>query len=270
MSQTMRALACLVLAGLLTACNPPSGGSSRDTAPAGPVAGLINGEAIPESQLTAYAQARFQKTFADLTEEQVGQTREDFVRLFVLSQEAKGAGLENDPMVRMQNMNALAQALLRDKVENFVADEVELKARFEKMLNSGEVRELKARHILLESEEAAKAVITELDGGADFQELAKTKSTGPSGPQGGDLGWFGPGRMVPEFWEASLALEAGRYTSAPVKSQFGWHVILLEQTKDQPFAEAEPKLKAELQREFVESYVKNATGTATISWEGQN
>ncbi len=92
--------------------------------------------------------------------------------------------------------------------------------------------EYNASHILVETEEEAQALIAELEGGADFATLAREKSTGPSGPNGGMLGWFGAGRMVPAFEEAVFALEAGQI-SAPVQTQFGWHVIRLNETRNQ-------------------------------------
>ncbi|MDG2284159.1 MAG: peptidylprolyl isomerase [Alphaproteobacteria bacterium] len=91
--------------------------------------------------------------------------------------------------------------------------------------------QIKARHILLESEEDARAVIEELNKGGDFGELAADKSTGPSASNGGDLGWFGEGQMVPEFSEAAFGMEPGNFTTEPVKTQFGWHVILVEDRK---------------------------------------
>src|SRR3546814_2354233 len=90
-------------------------------------------------------------------------------------------------------------------------------------------RQLKARHILVETEEAAKEVIVALDGGADFAELAKERSTGPSGTSGGELPPFKAGDMVPEFSDAAFAMEVGSHSKAPVKTQFGWHVIRSEE-----------------------------------------
>ncbi|MDA8870864.1 peptidylprolyl isomerase, partial [Rhizobiaceae bacterium] len=102
----------------------------------------------------------------------------------------------------------------------------DVKARYDKEI--GETtpeQEVQARHILVKTQEEADAIIAELDGGADFETLAKEKSTGPSGPQGGDLGFFAKGRMVPEFETAAFGMEDGEYTKEPVKTQFGFHVI---------------------------------------------
>jgi peptidyl-prolyl cis-trans isomerase C len=127
---------------------------------------------------------------------------------------------------------ALHNLYFQKNIVERVTDE-EVKERFEKELAAIPAeKEIKARHILLKTEEEAIAAIAELDAGKDFVELAKEKSTGPSGPQGGDLGFFGKGQMVPEFQDAAFALENGKYTTTPVKTQFGFHVILKEEERD--------------------------------------
>ncbi|PIB26542.1 hypothetical protein BFP76_11620 [Amylibacter kogurei] len=117
--------------------------------------------------------------------------------------------------------------------------------------------EFKAAHILVETEETAKELIAALEGGAEFGELAKEKSTGPSGPNGGDLGWFGQGQMVPEFEEAVAAMEVGG-VSAPVKTQFGWHVIKLNEKRNKPaptMEEVKESLEDSLRGKAVEAEI---------------
>ncbi|MGB5863349.1 MAG: peptidylprolyl isomerase [Sulfitobacter sp.] len=112
-------------------------------------------------------------------------------------------------------------------------DEAEVQAAYdEEYAGTEQAQEYNASHILVETEEAALAIQQELADGADFAEIAQEKSTGPSGPNGGQLGWFGAGAMVPEFEEAVVALEPGA-VSAPVETQFGWHVIKLNETRIQ-------------------------------------
>lgn len=121
----------------------------------------------------------------------------------------------------------------KNVVDAITADEV--KARYEKEIaNIPQEEEVSARHILVASEDEAKAVIAELDAGKDFAEVAKTKSTDSNKDAGGDLGWFGKGRMVPEFETAAFALEKGAYTKTPVQTQFGFHVIKLEDKRIAP------------------------------------
>ena len=113
-----------------------------------------------------------------------------------------------------------------------------------------------ARHILVKTEDEAKAIIKELDDGADFEATAKEKSTGPSGPNGGDLGFFGKGQMVPEFETAAFALDKGSFTKEPVQTQFGWHVIKVEDKRPQEkpkFEDVAAQLRQQLIRERYET-----------------
>ena len=127
--------------------------------------------------------------------------------------------------------------------------------------------EQRASHILLETEEEAREVITKLNDGADFAELAKESSTGPSAPKGGDLGYFSAGQMVPEFSAATDKLQPGEYTKAPTQTQFGWHVIKVEDRREvtQPaFAELENQLREELAREAVEAIMGDLRAAANV------
>nr|WP_216671303.1 peptidylprolyl isomerase [Mangrovicoccus sp. HB161399] len=138
------------------------------------------------------------------------------------------------PMVQAALANEertlLSGVVLQGVMQAAVTDEA-LQALYDETYSSAEPsREYHAAHILVGTQEEAQEIIDELNAGADFADLAKKKSTGPSGPNGGDLGWFGKGMMVPEFEEAVASLDAGQI-SAPVQTQFGWHVIKLEETR---------------------------------------
>ncbi len=134
--------------------------------------------------------------------------------------------------LRIENeRRALLASEAIEGVLGLPVDEDELQAAYdERYANQDPETEYNAAHILVANEEDAKSIVTQLDEGADFAELAKTLSTGPSGPNGGDLGWFGPGVMVPEFFDAAAALAPGE-VSAPVQTQFGWHVIKMIETR---------------------------------------
>lgn len=128
-------------------------------------------------------------------------------------------------------------------------------------------KEFNASHILVETEEEAKVLVTELEGGADFAELAKEKSTGPSGPSGGSLGWFGPGMMVKPFEDAVVTLEDGAI-SEPVETQFGWHVIKLDETrmKGAPsLEEVRESLVADLQQVNLLEHIDGLTEAADVT-----
>lgn len=133
--------------------------------------------------------------------------------------------------------------------------------------------EFNASHILVASEEEAIEVKTMLDDGADFAETAKERSTGPSGPNGGELGWFGRGMMVPEFEEAVLTMEAGE-VSDPVETQFGWHVVMLNETRETPkptLEDLRAELTTEVQQANLNAMVEQLTEGAeiTLPEEGQ-
>ncbi|AKI03264.1 parvulin-like peptidyl-prolyl isomerase [Hoeflea sp. IMCC20628] len=135
-------------------------------------------------------------------------------------------------LMQFQRDRALHNAIFKASVVDPVTD-ADIKARYDKELAaSPPEEEVSARHILLKTEEEAKAVIAELDAGKDFAELAKEKSTGPSAAQGGELGYFTKGRMVPEFEAVAFTLKAGEYAKEPVKTQFGWHVIKVEDRRE--------------------------------------
>lgn len=155
----------------------------------------------------------------------------------------------------------LHNSYFRKHVVDAVTED-EVKARYEKEIAAlPKQEEVNARHILVKTEEEAKAIIAELDSGKDFAELAKAKSEDSNKSDGGDLGWFSKGRMVPEFEEAAFALEKGAYTKTPVKSQFGFHVIKLEDRRDvQPpaFDQVEPQVRQLVMRDKYLAIIEKA------------
>ena len=131
-------------------------------------------------------------------------------------------------------------------------------------------KEYNASHILVETEEEALAIQADVDGGADFATVAKEKSTGPSGPNGGSLGWFGKGAMVPSFEAAVVGLEVGA-VSAPVQTQFGWHVIILNETRNTSAPELDAvraEIEGTLRQEAVTTKIEELRETATIDQSG--
>ena len=134
-------------------------------------------------------------------------------------------------------------------------------------VNAESGAEYNASHILLESEEGALALVTALEGGADFADLAKEKSTGPSGPDGGQLGWFGPGMMVPEFEQAVQSLEVGA-VSAPVQTQFGWHLIKLNDSRAMAapsLSQARPEIEMRLRQSGTEAHIQSLVDGAQVT-----
>lgn len=164
------------------------------------------------------------------------------------------AGLtENPDILRQMSIAAqrvLAEAWISDEIRKRVTD-AKLKAAYNTYIaDTGSREEVKARHILVAKKQTAEDIISQLNSGADFIMLAKEKSTGPSGPNGGDLGYFGRGAMLPAFETAAFDLDIGQHSQNPVQTQFGWHVILLEdkRTAEPPSYTA---LQAQLQQNLI-------------------
>ncbi|WP_416914762.1 MAG: peptidylprolyl isomerase [Roseicyclus sp.] len=162
---------------------------------------------------------------------------------------------------------AFLAAMLLDQIGMADLPEEEVQAEYDAQYGSaGSVTEFNASHILVETEEEAQALIAELGEGADFAELAQERSIGPSGPNGGQLGWFTAGMMVPTFEEAVFALSVGE-VSAPVETQFGWHVILLNDTRDQAppaLEEVRAELEDGLRRARVDAAITELSAAAAV------
>ena len=176
--------------------------------------------------------------YGQLPEEQRFQTLVGYmVNRILASEAAKEAGLENDTDVAkikaFMERKALQDVYIAKMLMERVREE-DVTAYYDKEIKNGPVEEeVRARHILLDNREAADAVVADLENGADFAALAKERSKGPSGPSGGDLGYFSKQSMVPAFSDAAFKLAAGE-TSPPVQTQFGWHVIRVEDRRNRP------------------------------------
>jgi peptidyl-prolyl cis-trans isomerase C len=189
----------------------------------------------------------------------------------LLSAEAEKQDFAEDEQVQAAldraRASVLRDAMLQQKIDEATTEEA-LQKRYNEMKEQEgfSYEEVHARHILLASEDEAKEVIEALDGGADFAELAKEKSTGPSGPQGGDLGYFKKDQMVPEFGNAAFGMEVGATSSEPVQTQFGYHVIKVEdkRTVEPTMDETAPQLRQEVAREIVTALVTELREDAEI------
>jgi peptidyl-prolyl cis-trans isomerase C len=196
------------------------------------------------------------------------------VDLHLLAGAGEAAGLDETESFARRMAYQRARTLRTTYLVEVLAAEVDeeaLRAAYDEAIADFEAEEeRRARHILVESEEEARALIEELDGGADFATLASERSTGPSATNGGDLGFFGRGRMVPVFEDAAFSLDVGSYTADPVESQFGWHVIFVEETRQSEppaFAELAPQIQQGLlQQAFIDA-IGDLREEAAISYE---
>ena len=240
--------AILLSAGMLMVFQPVCAQDEQKIAVA-----TINGENIYLDEVMALRD----RLPADLRQQPMETYFERLVDDIIDSRLAAAAGnaaglTKNTEILRNMSIAAqrvLAEAWITDQIRRRVT-ETELKAAYKTYIADTDSREeIKARHILVAKEQTAKDVINQLKGGDDFVALAKEKSTGPSGPNGGDLGYFSRGAMVPAFETAAFALGIGQHSQTPVQTQFGWHVILLEdrRTAEPPsFAALQPQLRQNL------------------------
>ncbi len=197
----------------------------------------------------------------------------ELINTAIVANEAKQLKLDQHPEIQaavdIARMTILAEAVFQDYLKKHPVTDEMIKAAYEKRYAKKAGKEYKARHILLESEDDAKAVIKALNEGADFIALAKEKSTGPSGPNGGDLGWFSAKQMVKPFADATRAMKKGSYTKEPVKTQFGWHVILLEDVRDAKppkLEDVQESLRRELSRASVIAYLNELRDKAKVEF----
>ena len=195
----------------------------------------VNGVEIDAATFDFYLESRAQKPLAEITEAERSIVLQELKDIYLLTTQPAAERLAADPrmkaQIELQYRGALAQAVAGDYLAKNPATDEQILAEYESQIKLAPSLQYKARHILVETQSAATDLISELNGGADFQELAKTHSTGPSGPSGGDLGWFSANQMVKPFSDAVMELEDGAYSTAPVQTSFGWHVILREESR---------------------------------------
>lgn len=235
------------------------------------VVATLNGEPITEADI-AMAEADLDPQFGRLPEAQrraAALSAVIDVRLFATEAEKQSIDQGEDFQQRMEFLRerALHSAYIDQNVVQGITEE-ELRARYDQEIAKVEPQEeVRARHILVETEEEAAEIIKQLDEGADFAAIAEEKSTDGAAAQGGDLGYFTRGRMVPEFEEAAFALEPGEHSTEPVKSDFGWHVIKVEDKRMQEppaFKQVENQIRSMLIRDRYLETVASLRGGAEI------
>ncbi len=242
-------------------------GNSNDNSP---VLATVNGKPISQQTLDFHMQQRNLRRPGNSQEEDQSKILEEIVSLELMQQAAVDQGIDKRPDIAMQLEHQrrafLAGVAVQEFVANNPASEADTKAIYDERFGAAG-KEYKARHILLKTEEEAKNIIGELDKGGDFAELAKEHSTGPTGPNGGDLGWFSPSQMVAPFSEAVAKLENGQYAKEPVKTQFGWHVISLEDSRDATppaYDDVKDQLEMMVQNQKLQDYLQQMRSSANV------
>ncbi len=215
---------------------------------------IVNGKAVPKSAADALIAQATKQTGQPATDQLKQQARDAAVMREIFAQEAQARGLQKSAdylqQLELNRQDLLIRALFQDEEKKHPITEADLKAEYDKFKAQAPDKEYRARHILVEKEEDAKALLAQLKAGAKFEDLAKKNSKDPgSAENGGDLDWAGPNSYVPEFSKAMTDLKKGEYTQTPVKSQYGYHIILLvdvRETQFPAFEDVKPQIQQRL------------------------
>ena len=232
---------------------------------------IVNGKAVPTARADALAQ-QVAKSGRPVTPEMQGQLREEVIMREIFMQEAQKRGLDVTDDFRVQMELARQTLLIRElfaefQKQNPVTD-ADAKAEYDKFAAANSGKEYKARHILVEKEADAKAIIASLKKGGKFDDIAKKSSKDPgSGANGGQLDWAAAGSYVKEFSDAMVALEKGKTTETPVKSQFGFHIIRLEDVRDTQlpkFDDVKPQITQQLSQQKLSQFQQELRTKAKV------
>lgn len=228
----------------------------------------VDGEAVTNLHLALFASQTGRAP--DDAEGQINLLNE-LVNNVMIANSEEGRALAGQPhmiaALDVARARLIAQTYVRDRLEKTDISDEQILALYQSRYQQSSGKEYKARHILLSTEAEAKEVIGRLQDGADFAETARTESIGPSKSVGGDLGWFEADQMVAEFSQATAVLEDGEWSKTPVKTQFGWHVILREQSRDIAVPELDSirdELVAELRQKQIAADISRIRENASI------
>jgi peptidyl-prolyl cis-trans isomerase C len=232
---------------------------------------IVNGKAVPKERAEALKQ-QVERAGRPVTPEMENQIKEEVVAREIFMQEAQKRGLEGTADYKTQMELARQTILIRelfiDFQKNNPVTDAEIQAEYDKFVAANAGKEYKASHILVAKEDEAKSIIASIKKGAKFEDIAKKQSKDPgSGARGGDLDWANPGSYVPEFTEALVKLEKGKMTQAPVKSQFGWHVIRLDDVRDAQLPkldEVKPQIAQQLQQQKLAKFQEDLRAKAKV------
>ncbi len=232
---------------------------------------IVNGKAVPKARVEALME-QVKRSGRQVTPEMEGQIKDEVIAREIFMQEAQSRGLDATDDFRSQVELARQSILIRElfgdyQKKNPVTDD-QVKAEYDRFAAANSGKEYKARHILVEKEDQAKAIIAQLKKGGKFDEIAKKSSKDPgSGANGGNLDWANPSSYVKEFSEALVALTKGKMTEAPVKTQFGYHIIRLDDVRDAKlpaFDEVKPQISQQLLQQKMAKFQEELRAKAKI------
>jgi len=268
----------LLLCGVVAAsaaCTKPATDAAKPAAAtaaaAAPIVATVNGKDISKQLFDTFLQAVTGKPAGEVPPEQKSQMLDQLINMTLAAQAADKEGLGNEPEVKARadllHSQILAEAASDKYIKSHPVSETEVKAEYDAQV-ANMPKEYKARHILVETKELAESIIRELNAGGDFAKLAKTESKDPgSAKNGGELDWFSGNSMVKPFSDAIAALQKGQTTKEPVQTQYGWHVIQLEDVRTpQPpeFEQVKKQVEMIAQRKKLQAYLDELRKTAQI------
>ena len=232
---------------------------------------IVNGKAVPKTRVDQLS-AQITKSGRPVTPEMQGQIRDEVIAREVFMQEAQKHGLDATDDFKVQMELTRQQLLIRELFADFQkknpVTDVEAKAEYDKFAAANGAKEYKASHILVEKEDEAKAIIDQIKKGGKFGEIAKKSSKDPgSGANGGDLDWAAAGSYVKEFSDAMATLAKGKMTDVPVKSQFGFHIIKLDDVREAQlpkFDDVKPQITQQLTQQKLATYQQELRAKAKV------
>jgi peptidyl-prolyl cis-trans isomerase C len=268
-AQWTRASAVAAITILLAACGKGQQAAAPAPAadkPASPPVAIVNGTPISREAFDDYLKGLLRgKPAADVTADDKNQVLDQMINMQLIAAQADKDGLQNDPdvatRIALLRTQILADAAAQKYVKNNEPTDAELHTAYDAATDKTEYHAL---HILVASKEKAEQLIKKLKGGAKFEDVAKAESTDNSKANGGDLGWFTTARMVKPFGDAVKALKKGEITPEPVQTQYGWHIIKLEDTRDAPFDQFKTQLTNGIMQKKFQTYIDGLKATAKI------
>jgi peptidyl-prolyl cis-trans isomerase C len=255
----------------MSACSQNNKARGENVLGPGKVA-TVNGQPIAESVLRVYALASGRKSFDDLSAEDRGKMLDDLIGVEVLSQQAEKDGVTASRTVaaqlELQRLQLVARAMATSYLEKNPATEADLQKVYEENLPRLTQPQYKTRHILVDTKDEADKVIAQLRAGKQFADLAKERASGKTGPNGGDLPWFTADSMNQQIVAAVVPMKVGSYTPEPVQTEYGYHVLILDDTRkgEAPTLESLRKdLTAAVERKRLDDYIKTLRAGAKVS-----
>ena len=267
-------LSGLLLSIAACACTPSEGTGPNQAALGGASVAVVNGQPVPESVLRIYVLATERRNLDELSPEDRERVLNDVIGLKLMAQQAEKEGLTSSrtlaAQIELQRLQILARATAADYLEKNPATDADLQAIYDENLPRLAGEQYKLRHILVTSKAEADTVIAQLNQGSDFIALAKARADGPTGPNDGELGWLTLDSMPPSFATAVRGMAIGSYSSEPVQTDAGYHVVLLEQIQRQDppaLQDIRDDLKSAAERKRLDDFIKMLRDTGIVTIE---